>query len=102
VPIVTAANAVEHLPIRAIDRGIRAARAVPCARTVRGLKPIAETVSTPVPWPRHQAGAFEACSKRDFPARLEHACGRAAHGSSPKAARPNQRAALLAALVTNA
>jgi len=67
VPMVTAANAVEHLPLRAIDP--RHPGNAPCAvraRTVRGVKPIAETVSTPVPWPRHHSGAFEACSNATF------------------------------------
>lgn len=70
-PNLTRAANVEHLPIRILDASRPGS--VPCAvlsRRVSGLTPIAQTVSTPVPWPREADGAFEACANATF--RVDH------------------------------
>ena len=66
-PAITRANAVEHLPTRAINPSD--AGAVPCAireRRSPGIAPLAETVSTVTPWPHPQRGSFPACANATF------------------------------------
>jgi hypothetical protein len=60
-------NAIEHLPRLAVnprDPGTAscAVRASPVPRVV----PLTETVTTPVPWPRHQPGAFLSCANATY------------------------------------
>lgn len=66
-PLITRQTAVEHLPQIAVDP--RNPGTSPCAvraSTVAHLVPVAETVTTPVPWPRHQPGAFLACANATY------------------------------------
>jgi hypothetical protein len=66
-PVITRANAVEHLPTRAINPTTR--RAVPCAireHPSTGITPLAETVSTVRRWPRSQPGSFLACANATY------------------------------------
>jgi hypothetical protein len=60
-------SAVEHLPVLAVnprDPGTAACG----VRVVSDpkLTPVAETVTTPVPWPRRQRGAFLACANATY------------------------------------
>lgn len=66
-PEITSENAVEHLPQLGVNPGRPGtARCAVRARQVPRLVPLAETVTTPVPWPRHQPGAFLACANATF------------------------------------
>lgn len=60
-------SAVEHLPVLAVNP--RDPGTAPCGvRVVSApdLIPVAETVTTPVPWPRRQRGAFLACANATY------------------------------------
>ncbi|MCW3026851.1 MAG: hypothetical protein JWN81_62 [Solirubrobacterales bacterium] len=62
-PLISRENAVEHLPEIAVDPRNPSNR--PCAvraSNVPHLVPLSQTVTTPVPWPRRQPGAFLACA----------------------------------------
>jgi hypothetical protein len=60
-------NAVEHLPQLAVNpRSPGTAGCAVHARPTPRLVPIAETVTIPVPWSRHQPGAFLACANARF------------------------------------
>jgi hypothetical protein len=66
-PSISRDDAVEHLPQLAVNPyspgGARCAlRMAPAAH----LSALSETVTTPVAWPRHQAGAFLACANATF------------------------------------
>jgi hypothetical protein len=66
-PLISRENAVEHLPQIAVNpRNPGAARCAVRASSVPRLVPLTETVATPVPWPRHQPGAFLACANATF------------------------------------
>jgi hypothetical protein len=62
-PLISRETAVEHLPQIAVDP-LNPSR-TPCAvraSNVPRLVPLSQTVTTPVPWPRRQPGAFLACA----------------------------------------
>jgi hypothetical protein len=62
-PLISRENAVEHLPQIAVDPSHPSD--APCAvraSSVPNLVPLSQTVTTPVPWPRRQPGAFLACA----------------------------------------
>lgn len=66
-PEISRQNAVEHLPQIAVNP--RDPGAAPCAvrdSSAPRAVPLTETVTTPVPWPRHQAGAFLACANATY------------------------------------
>ena len=65
--VSTREDAVEHLPHSTVDpyRPGSARCALRIAPTAH-LTATSETVTTPVAWPRHQAGAFLACADATF------------------------------------
>jgi hypothetical protein len=66
-PPITRQAAVEHLPEIAVNP--RNPGTSPCAVRASALShlvPLGETVTTPVPWPRHQPGAFLACANATY------------------------------------
>ena len=66
-PLITRETAVEHLPQIVVDP--RNPGTAPCAvrpSTVPHLVPLSQTVTTPVPWPRRQPGAFLACANATY------------------------------------
>jgi hypothetical protein len=66
-PLITAAQRVQHLPLTRVDP--RDPGTTPCAMRANPtsqVRPIAETVAIPVPWPRHQLGDLESCSNATF------------------------------------
>lgn len=66
-PLITRETAVEHLPQIAVDP--RNPDTAPCAvhpSVVPHLVPLAQTVTTPAPWPRRQPGAFLACANATY------------------------------------
>ena len=65
--LVTRENAVEGLPQIAVDPRRPGSSACAVRSTpMRALAPLTETLSTPVAWPRRQAGAFLACANATF------------------------------------
>jgi hypothetical protein len=67
IPLITRDHSVEHLPQIAVDP--RNPGTAPCAlraSNVPQLIPLAQTVTTPVPWPRRQPGAFLACANATY------------------------------------
>lgn len=67
IPLITRAKSVEHLAQIAVDP--RHPGAAPCAlraSSFRHLLPLAQTVTTPVPWRRRQPGAFLACANATY------------------------------------
>jgi hypothetical protein len=66
-PLITRETAVEHLPQIVVNP--RNPGTAPCALRppmVPHLVPLAQTVTTPVPWPRRQPGAFLACANATY------------------------------------
>ncbi|HEY5193866.1 MAG TPA: hypothetical protein VIJ39_08370 [Solirubrobacteraceae bacterium] len=64
---ILSANAVEHLPLAALNPSDPAN--LPCAvhaRATPGLLALSQTVTTPVPWPRHAPGGFLACANASY------------------------------------
>jgi len=67
MPVVGRANAVEHLPLRALDpRHPAGGGCAVLARPLRGLVALSQTVVRAVPWPRHEPGAFLACANASY------------------------------------
>jgi hypothetical protein len=67
IPLITRENNVEHLPQTVVNP--RNPGTAPCAvrpSPVPHLVPLAQTVTTPVPWPRRQPGAFLACANATY------------------------------------
>jgi hypothetical protein len=67
IPLIARENNVEHLPQIVVDP--RNPGTAPCAlraSNVPHLVPLAQTVTTPVPWPRRQPGAFLACANATY------------------------------------
>jgi hypothetical protein len=66
-PLITRETAVEHLRQIVVDP--RNPGSAPCAvrpSMVPHLVPLSQTVTTPVPWPRRQSGAFLACANATY------------------------------------
>ncbi len=66
-PVISREDAVEHLPLHAVSP-YRPGSARCALRIAPGAHLVAsgETVTPPVAWPRHQAGAFLACANATF------------------------------------
>jgi hypothetical protein len=67
IPLITRETAVEHLLQIVVDPrnpGTSACAVRPS--TVSHLVPLTETLTTPVPWPRRQPGAFLACANATY------------------------------------
>jgi hypothetical protein len=65
--VISRESAVEHLPRIVVDpRNPGSASCAVRASSAPHLVPLTETVTTPVPWPRHQPGAFLACANATY------------------------------------
>jgi hypothetical protein len=66
-PVITRANAVEHLPLRTLNPRHPAGHGCAVrAQPLGGLLALTQTVVTAVPWPRREAGAFLACANAHY------------------------------------
>ncbi len=64
---VTSVEAVEHLPLRAVNPAHPTGE--PCGLDLRPaatIHALSQTVATPAPWPRRQPGAFLSCSNATY------------------------------------
>ena len=67
MPVLGRANAVEHLPLRALNPQHPAGGGCTVlARPLRGLVALGQTVARAVPWPRREPGAFLACANASY------------------------------------
>jgi len=66
-PLISRENAVEHLPLIAVSpREPGKAACALRASNIPHLVALAQTVATPVSWPRRQPGAFLACANATY------------------------------------
>ena len=67
IAVIGRANAVEHLPLRALNPQHPAGGGCTVlARPLRGLVALSQTVARAVPWPRREPGAFLACANATY------------------------------------
>ena len=67
MPVTARANAVEHLPLRALNpRHPSPGGCTVLARPLVGLVALTQTVAPAVPWPRREPGAFLACANATY------------------------------------